>query len=248
MGNAKKRKEGQASFEYILVAAVIGLTVLPAAYLFYRYSFSTADQIDKAQMDKLGRDLAATAEKIYYQGAPSRTELEARMPKGILNVSIIGEWGKQNQMLILRAKSAEGPDTDYPYPVKVNVNGTFNASLYDATVGAGIKKINVEAYETPPGPQGATTSFVFINFGGRCPLSVTYDFDHDGADNDDLNFFDGCRNSPMLNARPSGVWRRGWFDSTTGVGYQACVNADYDGDCDVDDSDLAAFCAQTTLC
>lgn len=249
-----KKRKGQASFEYILVAAVIGMTILPAAYLFYSYSSSTADELDKAQLDQLGRDITATAEKIYFQGAPSRTELESRLPKGIQNISIIGDWGSQNQELIFQSWSTQTPDMEFPYPAKVNINGTFNGSLYGISVGAGIKKISIEAYETPPSTNGEVTSFVYINFGGRCPRSTVYDFNTNGVfDIADWLFIEQCKTDQpgRPNNRPSKTWRSGWFDNTgfaMGNPYAVCMNTDYDGDCDVDDTDRANFCAKSGLC
>jgi hypothetical protein len=238
------KSRGQASFEYILTALVIGVTIIPAAYLFYQYSSSAGDQIDKTQMDKLGRDLASTAEKVYLQGAPSRMTLEARMPKGVANVSIIGGWNKQNQMILITAGSTNGaPQTEYPYPVSVNINGTFNLSLYEQTVGAGIKKINVEAYEIRPNLKGEVASFVLINFGGRCPRSSTYDFDGGGLGQTDYNFlFLTCKGK----TRPSKFWEEGWFPSVTAAAnYKFCMNSDYNGDCRVDKTDTDLWCDKT---
>ena len=248
-----KNQRGQAAVEYMLIVVVIGVMILPAAYLFYRYSQSSAEQIDKAQLDKLGREIVTTAEKVYYQGPPSRTELEARMPKGVINFSVRGDWGTGAQMLMIQAIT-EQTITDFPYPSKVNIKGSFNASLNELTIGAGIKKIDIEAYETPEDPNGRTTTFVHINFGGRCPRSTVYDFNTDGLINSvDIVFIYRC-NSNMAGwpkYRPSKTWISGWFDNTGVLGgnqYAVCMNGDYDGDCDVDDTDVATFCAQTPLC
>ncbi|MBI2142988.1 hypothetical protein HYU20_01450 [Candidatus Woesearchaeota archaeon] len=247
-----ERKRGQAAFEYILVAAVIGIMIIPAAYMFFRYSSSSADQIDKAQLDKLGRDIASTAEKVYFQGPPSRTEIEARMPGGVLDIYILGDWAKGSQQLMISARSTDVV-TVFPYPISVNVNGSFNASMNQLARGSGIKKISIEAYETTQAAGGGTTSFVHINFGGRCPRSVVYDFDTNGAyDAIDSTFFSNC----CLNAagfpkfRPSKTWQSGWFNGTGYAGgnpYASCINADYDGDCDVEDADRAQFCTTTGL-
>ena len=250
----KKRKQvkGQAATEYILTAAVIGLMILPAAYLFYRYSQSSADQIDKAQMDRLGRDVVSTAEKVYYQGAPSRSVIETRMPSGVQNLSIIGDWGSGTQMLIIKA-TAQGVVAEFPYPSRVNINGSFNGSLNAITNSPGIKRISIEAYEAPAGPGGQTTSFAFLNFGGRCPISNTYDFNTDGVvDATDQNFVNQCN----LNAgarpkfRPEKIWQDGWFNNAGALGgnvFAVCMNADYNGDCAVDDTDAAQFCAVSGL-
>ncbi len=249
----KKKGKGQAAFEYMLVAAVIGVMIIPAAYLFFRYSHSSADQIDKAQLDKLGRDMVASAERVYFQGPPSRTELEARMPKGVLNLSVIGDWGSGSQQLLIRAVTADTV-TDFPYPSEVNINGSFNGSLRDITIGAGIKKISIEAYETQPDSSGGTTSFVHMNFGGRCPVSGTFDFNTNGVYElaiDGLFFADCCANAAGFpKFRPSKTWQRGWFDGTGFAGgnpYAACMNTDYNGDCVVDDADRAQFCTVTGL-
>ncbi len=244
----KRGKKGQAAFEYMLIAVVIGIMILPAAYMFYRYSSSSAEQIDKAQLDKLGREIVITAEKVYYQGPPSRTELEARMPKGVLNLSIIGDWGTGAQQLMIKAIT-EQTITDFPYPSKVNINGSFNGSLNELTIGAGIKKISIEAYETPAGPDGQATTFVHVNFGGRCPRSAVYDYDRDGdSDASDQAFFNGCRdNLPGPKYRPSKTWQSGWFDAAPNP-YAVCMNADYDGDCDVDAADETEFCAVNAAC
>lgn len=246
----KKERKGQAAFEYILVAAVIGIMIIPAAYLFFRYSSSSADQIDKAQLDKLGRDMMASAERVYFQGPPSRTELEARMPKNVVNLSVIGDWGTGSQQLLIRAVTPD-TTTDFPFPSKVNINGSFNGSLREITIGAGIKKISIEAYETQPDNSGGTTSFVHMNFGGRCPVSVTFDFNTDGAaDASDAAFFSNCycNTAGHPKFRPSKAWQRGWFDNSGDLGgnpYAVCMNSDYNGDCTIDDTDRAQFCTAT---
>ena len=247
-----KNQRGQAAFEYMLIAVVIGIMILPAAYLFYRYSQSSAEQIDKAQLDKLGREMVTTAEKVYYQGPPSRTELEARMPKGILNLSIRGNWGTGAQALMIKAIT-EQTITEFPYSSKVNINGSFNGSLYEVTIGAGLKKISIEAYEAPADPNtGQAITFVHINFGGRCPRSIVYDFNTDGSITaEDQLFINQCNSGVRPKYRPSKTWVSGWFDNTGALGgnqYAVCMNGDYDGDCDVDNTDVATFCEQTPLC
>lgn len=244
----KVQKRGQAAFEYMLIALVIGVMILPAAYLFFRYSSGTAEQLDQAQLDRLGRDVVAAAEKIYYEGSPSRTEIEARMPKGVLNVSIIGDWNSGAQLLLIRARSMD-TITDFPYPSKININGSFNGSLAEVTTGAGIKKITVEAYDVP-GPGGKITSFAHINFGGRCPASTYHDYASGGGYTaEDHSFIMGCcANLPgRPKYRPSVTWQSGWFNMVPPItdSFMVCMNADLDGDCDVDAADYLAWCAFT---
>lgn len=242
-------KRGQAAFEYMLIALVIGVMILPAAYLFFNYSQDSAEQIDKAQLDRLGRDVAGAAESIYYQGPPSRTELEARMPNGVSNLSIIGDWNSQRQQLLISARSKQ-VDADFPFPSPININGSFLGALYNVSISPGIKKITLEAYETAPGANGEVTPFVHINFGGRCPRSTTTDYNGDGAVTGlDSTFFNRCfcntANYPKY--RPTETWTRGWFDNSGAFApnnpFAVCINSDYDGDCEVDQSDADLACS-----
>lgn len=245
-------KRGQAAFEYILVVSMIGIMILPATYLLYSYSQNSGDKIDKTQLDRLGRDIASAAEKVYYQGPPSRVELEVRMPKGVTNISVLGDWGTGMQYLMIRAKTGEaGVEGEYPFRSSVNLNGSFNGSLGTVSISSGIKKVTIEAYQVA-GPGGQVTSFSHINFGGRCPASSVYDYNADERyTGQDDGFFKDCYcgwgDTP--NHRPSKTWQSGWFKNDGG--YQqgspsaACMNADYNGDCFVDDLDKLLYCAAT---
>ena len=151
-------------------------------------------------------------------------------------------------MLLIRTIT-QSVVADFPYPSRVNINGSFNGSLRDVTVSQGIKQINIEAYEAPGGPGGQTTSFAFINFGGRCPASSTYDFNSNGVDAFDSTFFSNCycNCGGFPKYRPSKTWQSGWFDNTGPGGvFVICMNADYNGDCIVDDRDGGG--ASTPFC
>ncbi len=171
------------------------------------------------------------------------------MPKNVLNISIIGEWNTGTQELVIKSGGANG-EMEFPYPSKVNINGSFGGSMYNISVGAGIKKIEVEAYETNGG-----TSFVYINAGGRCPVSTTYNYSPfdsltcgDGTLHFDQCFFEMCYCSYASNLkyRPTKTWQDGWFTNKGWLGQYPdalCMNADYNGDCVIDNADADLFCA-----
>ena len=177
------------------------------------------------------------------------------MPKSVQNLSIIGDWGTGTQLLLITATSGNGL-TDFPYHSRVNINGSFNSSPYALTASPGLKHINIEAYEVPSTTGGETTSFVYLNFGGRCPRSETYDFNTDGViDAFDEAFIDECFDDPPLTPstpkyRPSKIWQDGWFNNAgpffVGENY-ACMNADYDGDCQVHTNDITQFCVRSAV-
>lgn len=249
-----QENRGQASTEYAMVALLIGTLMVPAVYFFYSYSQSSAAEIDHAQIDRLGRSIIAAAETAYYQGPPSRTELEARMPQGVINISVRGDWNSGTQALLITARAPGGSLADFEYYSKTNLNGSFNRTLREITTSPGIKKVTIEAYEVP-GPGGQATSFTHINFGGRCPRSTIYDYDQNGAINDfEKTHAENClcNRARSPSSRPSKTWRQGWFNHYSWVGpfgtgsesneYTVCMNVDYDANCVVDMADWALAC------
>lgn len=247
-GKGKSREQGQASTEYLMITGFVLMLIMLAIYLIYNYAQHSSENIDKAQLDRLGREIVSTAEKVYYMGSPSRMLLEARMPKNVRNVSVIQNWPVGLNVLIFNISIAEsGTVQTFAYSSAVNINGTFTAAMGERSISPGIKEINVEAYES------GELTFAFINFGGRCPLSVTFDFNTDGvADASDASFFSDCYcNIPGYpKFRPQKTWRQGWFDNSGDFGgnaYAVCMNADYNADCMIDDEDRAQFCAATGL-
>ncbi|MBI2143864.1 hypothetical protein HYU17_01780 [Candidatus Woesearchaeota archaeon] len=248
-----RRRKGQAALEYAMIATVVGVLLLPAIYLFLHSSKESLEGIDHSQLDKLGRDMVATAEKVYYMGPPSRILMEPRMPDNVLNISIQKLQNGINILLFnVTSSIARGVQT-FAYDSPVSINGTFTAALENRSISAGLKEINIEAYEQPTAG-GGVIPFAYINFGGRCPRSTTYDFNNDGEYQAavDGSFFAQCycdvAGSPKY--RPSKTWQSGWFDliAVGGNPFMVCANADYDADCDVDDQDASTFCTTTGLC
>lgn len=246
----KGKRRGQAALEYAMVVTVVGVLLLPAVYLFFHYAKGSTEQIDQAQLDKLGRDIVATAEKVYYLGPPSRILIETRMPDKVLNISIQKYMPTGINVLIFNVTVTGVGVQSFAYDSRVNINGTFGGALAERSVSPGIQQINIEAYEQPL-PDGSVIPFAHINFGGRCPRSTTYDYNTDGSFTvgDGLFFVQCyCNSAGRQKYRPSKTWQSGWFDNTgfaSGNPYAVCMNADYDADCDVDNDDRVQFCSVT---
>ena len=245
----KGKKRGQAALEYAMIVTVVGVLLLPAVYLFFHYSQKSVEQIDQAQLDKLARDIVATAEKVYYLGPPSRILIESRMPGNVRNITINKIPGTGISVLIFNVSVSGAGLQTFSYDSRVNINGTFGGALAERSVSPGLKEINIESYEQPL-KDGSVVPFAYIDFGGRCPRSVVYDYNEDGSYTPaDLTFFSNCycnkAGSPKY--RPSKVWRDGWFNNLNYPvqPHAVCMNADYDADCNVDNGDVTQFCAIT---
>ncbi len=87
----------QASMEYLMVAGLVLLVILPSIYLFYRYSHSSEKEIAKSQIDNMGKKIIDAAEDVYYLGGQSKTTLDLTIPKGVKNMEI---WCNQNLVFL----------------------------------------------------------------------------------------------------------------------------------------------------
>jgi uncharacterized protein (UPF0333 family) len=254
-------KRGQAALEYMMIAGLVSIIIIPAIYLLYAYTQSSVDELDHDQLNRLGRDVIAAAEQVYYLGPPSRVLIETRMPSLVKNMSV---WKTNNGFNILTFNLSGGQGVEitetggeknilgidsFLFTSSVNINGSFSAAFENRSVSKGIKSISIEAYEMKPHETtGVVTAFSYVNMGGRCPRSVTYDFNRDGAvDGVDRAFYDECfcDGVDRPQSRPIRTWQSGWFDNAGALGgnpYAVCMNLDYDADCDVDADDLAPAC------
>ncbi|HII29499.1 TPA: hypothetical protein HA317_00350 [Candidatus Woesearchaeota archaeon] len=143
---------GQASFEYIAVTALILLMIVPATYLFYNYSLTSEAQIVEKRIAKVGRDIVNTAEMVYYMGEPAMIVIDEQMPGGVINISVIKDWGVGINELVFYTMFS-GELSEHVFVSRVNINGSFDASA----MSAGVKHIRIEA-------KSGVQPFVLINF------------------------------------------------------------------------------------
>ena len=138
-------RKAQASMEYLLVAGLIMLVILPSIYIFYSYSHRSNEEIAQSQVNRFGTQIIDAAEEIYYLGGPSKTTLDLTMPKGVRNMEI---WCNQELIFFL----ADGSEIAF----KSRVNITTNIPADDASsrccynftkedYSPGLKNVIVEA-------------------------------------------------------------------------------------------------------
>ena len=81
--------KGQSSLEYLLIVALTFAIIIPTTYLFYSYSKESSQEINDAQVTKLGRTLIDTSESIFYSGQGSKTVLQLNVPDNVAGAAII---------------------------------------------------------------------------------------------------------------------------------------------------------------
>ena len=75
--------KGQSGIEYIVVTGFALLALTPVLYLLFTSVQSYQTETASAQMSAVGRELIATAERVYHSGPPSKLTVEVRIPDGV---------------------------------------------------------------------------------------------------------------------------------------------------------------------
>ena len=82
------KSKAQSSWEYLIIVALILGVIVPTAYLIFRFSSESNEQILDTQINEIGKDIIDTAESVYFSGKGSRMVLEVYMPENVLDVYI----------------------------------------------------------------------------------------------------------------------------------------------------------------
>ena len=144
--------KAQAAMEYLLVAALILIVVIPATYLFFNYSQRSSGQIKEGRVTKMGSDIVNNAETIYYLGEPSRIVLTETMPEGVDELRIDSDWEQGVNELVFVTRFAGGEASDFVFSSKVNLQeaGDVLGEFDELDRRPGTKKIRLEAKNGPP--------------------------------------------------------------------------------------------------
>lgn len=140
-------RSGQAAMEYLMIAAFIGVLIIPATFLYYSYAQETSKQIDAIQIDRFGRNVVSTAERFYYHGHPSTIQLEETLPANIVNITIEfspaspPEDPTNTYLLVVTLRGNKGENVTFGFPTDVPINGTFGPR----SLTPGKKKVRISA-------------------------------------------------------------------------------------------------------
>ena len=85
-------KRGQAVMEYVLVTALFLLIFVPTTFIFLTNVSRSSDELSKSKLNKLGNSVLNNAEKVFYQGPPSRITIREDMPRGVKSMFILRDW------------------------------------------------------------------------------------------------------------------------------------------------------------
>jgi uncharacterized protein (UPF0333 family) len=126
---------GQAGMEYMLVVGFSLLMIIPVVAIFGREKQSVSDQVNDKQASAIARNIADTAETVFYLGKPTKTTLKVYMPHSVEDV-VIG----RNYISIILEKDGTLVEVPPAYSA-VNLSGNIS-------VKPGIQYIVIAADDT----------------------------------------------------------------------------------------------------
>ncbi len=86
--NFFRGRRAQFAMEYLLVIAFSVVIILPVINYLYQEYDANRSEVYLDQMHQFSNELVFQAEKIYYQGFPSKTIVSAYFPPGIKSIII----------------------------------------------------------------------------------------------------------------------------------------------------------------
>jgi hypothetical protein len=140
------KKRGQAAMEYLLVVALILLVFVPTTYIFLSNIQKSSDELSMTKLTRIGNDIVNTAYEVYYQGVPAKIPLKVDMPDGVSNISIINDWSKPANQLLITFRFNDR-DEVLVFDSQVNINGSFP----NGTFSKGNKNVLISANESADG-------------------------------------------------------------------------------------------------
>jgi hypothetical protein len=139
-------RKAQASFEYIMLVAIVLLFVVSGIGIIYQYSQRSNEEINVAAIDKIGQDIIDTAEKIYYVGGNSWQSIKFNVPSSVKGIYVIN-----NNEVVVQYESYGGL-SEAVFFSTVNITTPYYAG------GSG----NLSSYFHP-----GTTTLKFSSSGGN---------------------------------------------------------------------------------
>jgi len=80
---------GQASLEFIIIVGMVMFFIVTGSIVLYNYSSRANDEIARANIHKIGLDIADSVEKVYYIGENSWETIRVNNPSNVRSISII---------------------------------------------------------------------------------------------------------------------------------------------------------------
>ncbi len=113
--------KGQFAMEYFLVVGFSLVIITPMIFLLYSEYGSTRTEVQYEHLVELSREIIFQAEKLYYQGPPSQTTMQAYFPPGILEMTIFDDGSILGAYLEFAIEDSPGQVSQWSrVPIKID--------------------------------------------------------------------------------------------------------------------------------
>jgi len=134
----------QASLEYLMVIVLSLGIIIPATYMFFKYSYESNLEIIYSQINLAGRTMVDTAETVYFSGESSKIMIDMNMPSSIDRVYIL-----ENRELVFNITNNIG-HSEIVFFSSVNISSLDckdNVCMLTDIANEGIIKIKFQSVE-----------------------------------------------------------------------------------------------------
>ncbi|MBD3209535.1 hypothetical protein GF367_03910 [Candidatus Woesearchaeota archaeon] len=135
-GERRSSARAQISMEYLAVVGVSLVLLIPMILIFYQQSGSLRDDINAAQLEKVGLELMDAAEEVYYLGPPTQKYLLLHLPGQVNTVTI-----NQQEILINYTTTSSTRYYSLFTDLPLNMSGAIDAFQ-------GQHKVSIQATDT----------------------------------------------------------------------------------------------------
>ena len=127
-------KRAQSSLEFLTILGIgLGILAILGA-IFLGVAIDTKNSFDKKQLEKLGRNIITSVDKIYHLGEGNRITMTQTFPTNIINMTILHSEGSDNgnpvwfDMLVISYADQEDGDLQNMYFETIKPYVRFNCS------------------------------------------------------------------------------------------------------------------------
>ncbi len=96
------QKKAQVSMEYIIIIGFVIIMLIPATYIYIRYSGSSSDALSSSKASQIANEIVKAANEVYYLGEDNQKNIEVSFPSNIEAIEFV------NKEIVFRTKDSKG--------------------------------------------------------------------------------------------------------------------------------------------
>ena len=96
------QKRAQVSMEYLIIIGFVIIMLVPAIYIYIRYSSSSSDTLSSSKASQIANEIVKAANEVYYLGEDNQKNIEVSFPSNIEAIEFA------NKEIVFKTKDSKG--------------------------------------------------------------------------------------------------------------------------------------------